>query len=89
MQKDTGKFNLGVGGGGVTPRWTTILDKINGKPRPPSPQIKDGKMARFGFCATSSLIWGDGCLLFHFISSKIVAYRPGGGRGGVEIFLVA
>ena len=26
----------------------TILDKINGKPRPPpSPQIKDGKMARF------------------------------------------
>ena len=27
---------------------STILDKINGKPRPPpSPQIKDGKMARF------------------------------------------
>ena len=57
----------------------TILDKINGKPgRPPLPQIKDGKMARFGFCATSSLIWGeggggDGGLLFHFISSKIVA----------------
>ena len=27
----------------------TILDKINGKPRPPPPltQIKDGKMARF------------------------------------------
>ena len=40
----------------------------------PSPQIKDGKMARFGFCATSSLIWADGGLLFHFISSKIVVY---------------
>ena len=41
----------------------------------PSPQIKDGKMARFGFCAASSLIWGDGGLLFHFILSKIVV-RP-------------
>ena len=25
---------------------------------PPPPQIKDGKMARFGFCAASSLLWG-------------------------------
>ena len=33
----------------------------------PRPEIKDGKMARFsGFCAVSSLIWGDGGLLFHF-----------------------
>ena len=42
---------------------------------------KDGKLARFGFCAVSSLIFlggrgglgggGDnGCLLFHFILSK-------------------
>ena len=38
---------------------------------PPPPQIKDGKMARFGFCAASSLLWGDGGLLFHFILSKI------------------
>ena len=38
----------------------------------PPPQIKDGKMARFGFCAASSLIWGEGGLLFHFIRSNIV-----------------
>ena len=30
-------------------------------------------MARLGFCAASSLIWGDGSLLFRFILSKIVA----------------
>ena len=31
-------------------------------------------MARFGFGAASSLIWGrgDGGLLFHFILSKVV-----------------
>ena len=37
--------------------------------------FKDGKMARFGFCAASSLIWGGGGgggLLFHFILSEIV-----------------
>ena len=33
-------------------------------PPPLPPQIKDG--------AASSLIWGDGGLLFHFILSKIV-----------------
>ena len=39
---------------------------------PPPPQIKDGKMVRFGFCASSFLIWGgDGGLLFHFFLSKI------------------
>ena len=43
---------------------------------PPSPQIKDGKMARF--CRSRGFIldlwgWGDGGLLFHFILSKIVA----------------
>lgn len=50
----------------------TLLDKTDGKSRPPpppiSPQIKDGKVARFSFRAASSLIrWGDGGLLFHFI----------------------
>ena len=39
------------------------------------PEIKDGKMARFGFCAASSLICGDGGLLFHFILSKIVGFH--------------
>ena len=34
-----------------------ILDKIDGKFVPPSTHIKDGKMARFGFCAASSLIF--------------------------------
>ena len=29
-------------------------------------------MARFALRAASSLIWGDGGLLFHFILSKIV-----------------
>ena len=35
----------------------TILDKVDGKFVPPPPQIKNGKMAPFGFCAASSLIW--------------------------------
>ena len=42
----------------------------------PPPQIRDRKLARFGFCAASSLIWGGwgvgGGLLIHFILSKIV-----------------
>ena len=36
------------------------MDKINGKFVSPSLQIKDRKMARFGFCAASSLIGGGG-----------------------------
>ena len=37
---------------------------------------QDGKMARFGFCASQILdLGGDGGLLFHFISSKIVVQR--------------
>ena len=36
------------------------MDKINGKFVSPSPQIKDRKMARFGFCAASSLMGGGG-----------------------------
>ena len=38
----------------------------------PFPQIKDGKMARFGPSRAFILDWGDGGLLFHFILSKIV-----------------
>ena len=44
---------------------------------PSSPQIMDGKMARF--CPSRGFILdlgGDGRLLFHFILSKIVAYYP-------------
>ena len=61
---------------------TTILDKIDGKfipppsappPPPPHLQIKDRKMARFGFCAASSLILGGG-----FIPFKIVAPSAAG-----------
>ena len=55
----------------------TILDKINGKPRPPlSPKSRMGKWRVFTLRTASSLIWGliwgDGGLLFHFILSKIV-----------------
>ena len=63
----------------------TILNKIDEKFAPtstpntppfPHTQIKDGKMARVGFCAASSLIRGrgeeGGGLLFYFILSKIV-----------------
>ena len=45
---------------------------------PPSPQIKDGKMARFypsrGFILD---LGGDRGLLFHFILSKIVVQDRG------------
>ena len=44
-------------------------------PPPPPPKIKDGKIARFGFCVASSLIWEDGGLLFHSILSKISLSR--------------
>ena len=37
---------------------------------PPSPQIKNGKMARFGFCAASSLIWGEWGLAVSFYSAQ-------------------
>ena len=43
---------------------------------PPSVPPPEGKMARFDFCAASSLIWGDEGLLFHFILSKIVVPDP-------------
>lgn len=41
-------------------------------PPPPPPEIKDGKILRFGFCMPSALIWGDVGLLFHLILSKLV-----------------
>ena len=48
---------------------------------PPSPQIKDGKMARFypsrGFILDLGGGGGDGGLLFHFILSKIVVQDRG------------
>ena len=64
------------------PHITTILDKINGKPRPPPPQIKYGKMTRFyplcGFildlAGGGGLGGGDERLLFHFILFEIAAF---------------
>ena len=55
---------------------STILEKLNGKPRPSSPpQSRMAKWRLFALRAASSLIWGggDGGLLFHFILFKIVA----------------
>lgn len=47
--------------------WTKQMENLDPPPHI-SPQIKDGKIARFSFRAASSLIrWGDGGLLFHFI----------------------
>ena len=59
---------------GPATRATTIVDKIDGK-FIPSSQIKDGKVACFGFYSGSSFLWGDLGLLFHFIVSKIVRSR--------------
>ena len=42
-------------------------------PPPPLPKSSMGKWRVFALRAASSLIWGDGGLLFHFILSKIVA----------------
>ena len=53
---------------------------------PPSPQIKDGKMACF--CHSSGFtpdLGGDGGLLFHFILSKIVTVRAGLKTQGLQI----
>ena len=51
---------------------------------PSSPQIKDGKMARFGFCGLRPWISGgggkeagggeEGGSMFHFILSKIIVW---------------
>ena len=45
----------------------------NLEPPPPPPKSRMGKWGIFALCAASSLIWGVGGLLFHFILSKIVA----------------
>ena len=52
----------------------TVLGRIVKKFRAPSPQIKEGKMARFAFRVASSFFLGGGGggLLFHFILSKTV-----------------
>ena len=52
---------------------TAKLEKINGKPRPIPLSLKSKmrKLRFFALRAASSLIWGDGGLLFHFIVSKI------------------
>ena len=42
-------------------------------PPPLPPKSRMGKWRVFALRAPSSLIWGDGDLLFHFILSKIVA----------------
>ena len=66
------------------PHITTILDKINGKPRPP-PQIKYGKMTRFyplrSFILDLAGGRGDEGLLFHFILSKIAAFTENFNNG--------
>ena len=41
-------------------------------PHPLPPKSRMGKWRVFALRAASSLIWGDGGLLFHFILSKIV-----------------
>ena len=52
----------------------------------PHLQIKDRKMARFGFCAASSLIWGGGFILFMIVAPSAVGitvlYLRTGGRMG-------
>ena len=45
---------------------------------PPSPHFNDDKKkARFGLRANSSLKWGEGGYVSHFILSKIVASQAG------------
>ena len=52
----------------------------------PHLQIKDRKVARFGFCAASSLIWGGGFILFKIVAPSAagitVLYLRTGGRMG-------
>ena len=86
-------FNLKISGGArqtLLQSWTKSMKNLHQPPHPTPPlpppppplfphtQIKDGKMARVGFCAASSLIRGrgeeGGGLLFYFILSKIVGW---------------
>ena len=52
----------------------TILVKTNEKFEPPSPHFNDEKRAHFGLSVNSSLIWGEGGFISHFILSKIVGF---------------
>ena len=53
-----------------------ILDKIDGKfVPPPSTQVRDGTMARFGFCAASSLICGGWGFAVPFYSVQDCRFR--------------
>ena len=55
-------------------RKSTIFDKINEKPRPPSPSNQGWKNGAFlPFARLHPWFGGDGGLLFHFILSKIVS----------------
>ena len=57
----------------VNRQQATILDKMDEKLRPPLPPISMmEKMARFRCSASTSLNWGRGASIFHFILSKIV-----------------
>ena len=59
--------------------WSTILDIMYGKiiPLPLYTQIKEGKMARFGFCTASSLIWGGGANLGGILFKIVVSFAAG------------
>ena len=68
------------GGGEAKACSPTILDKINGKPRPPPPppQINDGKMARF--CPSRGFIldlgrWGF-AVPFYFVQDCRSSIMP-------------
>ena len=61
------------GGGEAKACSPTILDKINGKPRPPLPPNQGWENGAFlPFARLHPWFGGDGGLLFHFILSKIV-----------------
>ena len=49
---------------------STVLDKISGKPRPPSPKSKMGKLCVLALHTTSSLIWGDLVCCFILFSAR-------------------
>ena len=70
----------------------TILDKINGKPRPPPlpPKSRIGKWRVFGLRAASSLIWGEWgfAVPFYFVQDCSLDHKigkPGFGFLGLQI----
>ena len=55
--------------------WTKWMGDLSPLPPAHSPLNQGLEMARFGFCAASSLTWEGGWgLLFHFIMSKIAIF---------------